>query len=57
MALYDNGVESMGSALVAAASFTYIFAIILNIYNFIWFGDNYAINLINVGLIILLTVV
>lgn len=36
--MYDEGIEGMGSALVAAASFIYTAAIVLNIYNFIWFS-------------------
>ncbi|CAD8165057.1 unnamed protein product [Paramecium octaurelia] len=55
--MYDDGIEGMGSALVAAASLTFTLALILNIYNFIWFDHNYIINLINIAIIILLTVV
>lgn len=55
--MYDDGVEGMGSALVAAASITYTIAIILNIYNFIWFDHHYLIILINVAVIIILTIV
>lgn len=55
--MYDDGIEGMGSALVAAASLTYTLALILNIYNFIWFDHNYFINLINIAIIILLTIV
>lgn len=55
--MYDDGVEGMGSALVAAASLTYTIAIILNIYNFIWFDHHYLIIFLNVAVIIILTIV
>lgn len=55
--MYDDGIEGMGSALVAAASILYTIAIILNIYNLIWFDHHYWVNLLNVAIIIILTVV